>query len=481
MSNPFRSKTISGLKWNAVSRGVVQVTTIVLGIVLARLLSPSEFGLVAMVTVLTGFGTVFVDFGFTSAIIQNKNSDQRHWSSVFWLNLTVSVLIAIVLSVSAPLIARFYQEPELRLVTVVIAWTFVFQSFNLVQEALLRKRMEFKQLTLIRIVAQLVGGGVGIGAALSGLSYWSLVAKEYATIFCTNLGIWLVSSWRPGFILERSAIREMMSFSLPLMGSQTLNYWTRNADNLMVGKVLGESALGVYSRAYTLMLLPLSNISNVISGVMFPAYSQIQDEKERIKRIYLRITRVIGYLTFPMMFGLCVVAEPFIALLLGPQWMGVVPVIEILAPLGAVQSISTLEGNIFLSQGATRLQFVTGVISKVVMVASMAVGLYLGDLTGIAWAYLISSTTVAFAMFHYMGKLIDLSLYEICRNLFPMFMAAVTMALAVWLLDYVYLHNWPDLARLLSLVLSGAGAYLLLSFVFGLDELAYLYRILRER
>ncbi|THH36365.1 MOP flippase family protein [Neolewinella litorea] len=481
MSNSFRKKTISGLKWNAVSRGVVQVSTIVLGIVLARLLSPAEFGLIAMVTVLTGFGSVFVDFGFTSAIIQNKSSDQRHWSSVFWLNLSVSILIAVVLCFSAPYIADFYNEAELRLVTIVIAWTFVFQSFNLVQEALLRKRMEFKQLTIIRIVAQLVGGGAGIYAALIGMSYWSLVVKEYATILCTNVGIWYISSWRPGWILEKSAIREMVSFSLPLMGSQTLNYWTRNADNLMVGKVLGENALGVYSRAYTLMLLPLNNISNVISGVMFPAYSQIQDEKERIKRIYLRITRVIGYLTFPMMFGLCVVAEPFIALLLGPQWMGVVPVIEILAPLGAVQSISTLEGNIFLSQGATRLQFVTGIISKVVMVGAMAVGLYLGGLTGIAWAYLLSSTTVAFFMFHYMGKLIDLSLYEICENLFTVLLAAVTMAVSVWLLDRIFLNSWPDLSRLLLLVSSGAGIYLLLSYLLGIDELRYLKRILQER
>lgn len=481
MSNSFRKQTISGLKWNAVSRGVVQVTTIVLGIVLARLLSPAEFGLIAMVTVLTSFGSVFVDFGFSSAIIQNKQSGARHWSSVFWLNLSVSILIAGVLSLGAPFIADFYNEPELLVVTLVIAWTFVFQSFNLVQEALLRKRMEFKQLTIIRIVAQLIGGGAGIVSALAGLSYWSLVIKEYATILCTNVGIWSTSTWRPSWIMEKVAVREMMNFSLPLMGSQTLNYWTRNADNLMVGKVLGDSALGIYSRAYTLMLLPLNNISNVISGVMFPAYSQIQDEKVRIKRIYLQITRMIAYLTFPMMLGLCVVAEPFISLLLGPQWMGVVPIIQILAPLGAVQSISTLEGNIFLSQGATRLQFVTGAISKVVMVGAMVAGLYLGGLTGIAWAYLISSTTVAFFLFHYMGKLIDLTLYEICRNLFPVFLAAGLMALFVWGLDYYFLRPLPDLQRLVGLVIAGGGLYLLLTNILGIDELQEIKRLSLEK
>jgi O-antigen/teichoic acid export membrane protein len=481
MSNTFRKKTISGLKWNAVSRAVIQLSTIVLGVILARLLSPAEVGLVAMVTVLTNFGTVFVDFGFTSAIIQNKQSNSSHWSSVFWLNLSVSLLISIGLSLSAPLISNFYDEPLLRDVTIVVAWTFICRAFNLVQESLLRKNMDFKSLTRIRVSAQVAGGGAGILAAYYGLSYWSLVIKEYTAILIMNIGVWYVSNWRPRWLMERSAIKEMLGFSLPLMGSQTLNYWTRNADNLMVGKVLGDSALGVYSRAYDLMLLPLNNISNVISGVMFPAYSQIQDDKDRIKRIYLQITRLIAFVTFPMMYGLCVVAEPFVSLLLGSQWMGVVPIIQILAPLGAIQSISTLEGNIFLSQGATRLQFITGVISKVFMITAMVVGLYLGGLEGIAWAYLISSTVASFFLFHYMGKLIRLSVSDIAKNLLPVFLAALLMAFTVWATDFYVLYSFADLFRLTGLVLVGIGSYLIYTSIFKIRELENIMRIVRER
>ena len=455
----FKEKTISGLKWNTLNRIVGQVFTLVIGIVLARILSPKEFGILGMVTVLTGFANIFVDFGFTSAIIQNKESGVRHWSSVFWINLIVSVVIAVLFSWLAPFVAEFYGVPELKNLTVVVSWTFFLQSFNLVQLSLLQKELRFKELTIIGLAAQLIAGVIAIWAAYKGYSYWSLVIRQYIVIIVTIIGAWLFSKWLPRFILDRSALKELVQFTLPLVGTKSMNYWTRNADNLMIGKILGEGPLGIYNQAYRLMLLPLQNISSVISGVMFPAYSLIQDDKERVKKIYLQITRAIAFITFPAMFGLCVVAEPFILTLLGEKWKEVIPILQILAPIGATQSLGTLAGNIFLSQGATDQQFKIGLFVKPYTILLMFLGIYLGGLMGIAIGYFIATLTMMPVMYYFMGRLINLSLKEIFFNLARILFASILMALTLLLLDLTITHVWGNLIRLSCLVACGMVIY----------------------
>lgn len=477
----FKQKTVKGLKWNILNRGLRQVIGLVTSIILARLLSPKEFGLIGMVTVFSGFIMVFVDFGFTSAIIQNKNSDTRHWSSVFWLNLLLSVIFSVLLTLLAPVIANFYDKPILSTVTILIAWTFVFQAFNMVQRTLLKKKLQFKQLAIIGVIAELVGGIVAIIAAYQGLSFWSLIIKLYITILITNIGLWVITKWKPQMTFDKSAIKELLDFTLPLMGTQSLNYWTRNVDYLMIGKVLGDGALGIYAQAYRLMLAPLQNISSVISSVMFPAYSLIQDDKERIKTTYLQITRAIAFITFPVMFGLCVVAEPFILLLLGPKWAEVVPILQILAPLGATQSLGTLNGNIFLSQGATKLQLKVGGVVKVIVITSMMIGLYLGGLKGIALGYFLSSISMAFILYHYMGGLINLSIKEILNNLSRIFFASITMVLIIFIFDMYVSHSWGNMMRLGSLVGIGVGIYGLMVKTLNIKELEAVLKQLKNK
>lgn len=453
------------------SRGLNQMIGLVIGVILARLLSPEEFGVLGMVTVLTGFAHVFVDFGFTSAIIQNKMTDTNHWSSVFWLNILFSLAIVILLTFLAPFVASFYDRPVLKTITIAIAWTFFFQSLSLVQQALMKKELRFKTIAIVAIISQTIAGVIAIIAAIKGMSYWSLVIKLYVSIFITNIGFWWVTSWYPKFLLKNSALKDLLNFSLPLFGTQSLNYWTRNIDYLMIGKVLGDGALGIYSRAYSLMLSPLQNISRVVSSVMFPAYSIIQDDKKRIRQIYLKISRIIAFITFPTMFGLCVVSEPFILLLLGEKWEAVIPLVQILAPLGALQSIGTLNGNIFLSQGATKLQLKVGGLGKLVIICSLISGLLLYGLNGIASFYVISSILVGLVMFYYMGKLINLSVKEILNNLSSIFYAAIIMAIALLVFDAYVSFDWKCFSRLLVLITIGIGVYGSCVYLFKIKEL----------
>lgn len=457
--NSFKSKTVSGLKWNLTNRLSSQFLSLVLGIILARLLSPEEFGIIGMVTVFSGFAGVFVDFGFTSAIIQNRDSDSRHWSSVFWLNIGISLSLAVLFSLFAPLMADFFEQPLLKNVTIAIAWTLFISSFGLVQMSLLKKALKFKEIASIDLISQLMAGVIAITAAYNGFSYWSLVIQIYISSILRVGLFWIRSNWHPSFVLDRGAINELVGFSLPLIGMKSTHYWTHNIDSLIVGKVLGDSALGIYSRAYSLMLVPLQSISRVISSVMFPAYSLIQDDPDRIKRIYVSINRVIALITFPMMFGLVVTAEPFIYVLLGEKWTGVIPIIQVLAPLGAWRSVHSLSGNVFMARGKTNLLFRITLPSSFFVAVSMLFGIYTYGLIGLAVAYSISSLIIGLALDFYLKKIIGLGFVKNLGSLLPIFIAAGIMTITVFLADVYYFNSFPNLLRLICLVVIGIAIY----------------------
>ncbi|EDY80544.1 Virulence factor MVIN superfamily [Verrucomicrobiia bacterium DG1235] len=469
-SSQFKKITTSSLRWNTLSQFLSQAISLVIGIILARRLSPEEFGVVGMVVVLTGFANIFVNFGLASAIIQRKNTSDKHLSSVFWINIFASLLMSVTMSLCAPLVSKFYSNPSLTSVTIAIAWTLFLQSFTMVQNALLRRKMNFKRITFITNISSLVAGTAAIICAYLGFSYWSIIIQSYVAILVTAAFLWLSSSWRPAFLFEKDSIKELLNFTLPLVGTEILNYWRRNADYLLIGKILGDSALGIYTRAYTLMLKPISNVSRVISSVMFPAYSAIQDDKDKIKRIYLRITRLIAFLTFPAMFGLLAVSESFIMVLLGEKWEAAIPILKILAPIGAIQSLSTLNGNIFLSQGATKLQFHVGIYTKSFAIIMMFIGLLLGELKGLASFYLIASIVNYFILYHFMGGLINLKLREILLNIYKYFISSVIMASVVIIIHDYLLVEFSYFHRLSASMLTGILTYTALALALGAKE-----------
>lgn len=440
-----------------------------ISIVLARLLVPEEFGIVGMVFVFTGFASVFVDFGFTSALIQNKESTTRDWSSVFWLNLGASIFLALLFSLCAPLLAAFYNQPKLESVAVAVSWTLVIRAFSLVQLTLLKKNIQFKEIAKIQLISQLVAGLVSITAAYKGLSYWSLIIQAYVSGSLQGIMLWFRTDWRPEFLFDSGAIRKMLDFTLPLIGMQTTHYWTHNMDNLIVGKMLGDSALGIYGRAYSLMLLPLQSISRVISSVMFPAYALIQDDPERIKRTYISINRMIALITFPMMFGVVMTAEPFVYVVLGEQWAGAIPIIRILAPLGAWRAVHSLSGNVFMASGKTSMLFKITLPSSILVAISMIVGLYINGLEGLALGYCSGSLVTGLLLDYYLKGLIGLSIQENFKSLVPMFIATIIMCAAVYLID-INLNAQDYLIRLVVCVLGGVAVYTGMALAFGLRQ-----------
>lgn len=430
-SAAFRQQTISGTAWSMASNLAYQVLSLGLSLVLMRLLAPESFGLIGMVTVFTAFAAVFGDLGLSAALIQKQDASEEHYSSVFWVNSAFGLALSLVFVAAAPALARFYRAPVLLPLTALLASSFLINSLSGVQQAILQKRMEFRKLAAADLGALLLSGAVAITLAAGGLHVWSLASQVLVFGSTRTALLWLLCGWRPKGGLKRARIRELQRFSAHTLSFTVANYWIRNADNFLIAKLMGQEELGLYSRAYSLMLFPLTLLSSKIGSVLFPAFSAIQGDRQRIASVYLRIIRVVALFTFPMMIGLLLTASSFVPVVLGPQWARVIPLLEIFALIGMIESIGTLNGSLYLSQGRTGLRLKVLMVVGPLAIAAIAIGTRWG-IIGVASAYAVYSLVVTIPTMAIPLALIGLRMSDAGRNLLGVGVCSLLMGLAVW-------------------------------------------------
>ncbi len=426
MASDIRNRTIRGVSWSAVSQVVTQGFTLAISIVVARILGPKAYGLIGMVTVFTGFAALFGGLGLGAAIIQRKQLEPRHLNTAFWVNAVFGSAMTLLVVALAPLVAWFYREPRLTALTAFIALRFLLDSLNVVQGALLSREMRFRGLAAVQIGSSVASGLLGLGMALGGMGVWSLVAQTLGGSVAQLLLLWRLADWRPCWSFEWRACKELFGFSASVLGFDVVNYWARTLDQLLIGRSAGASALGVYSRAYTLMLLPLTQVSRVVISVMFPALSSIQDDRPRVKRAYLKAIGMIAFLTFPMMVGLFAVANHFVLALLGAKWAETIPILKLFCWVGLIQSILATVGVIYTSQGKTGLYLTMGVIGSAGCAIAFLIGIHWG-IMGVAWAYSITTALFVYPFFTVPGRLIGLSLAEAMKGLGATFLCSLAM------------------------------------------------------
>jgi PST family polysaccharide transporter len=469
----LRERTLTGVAWTGGSRVLQQLIAIATTVVLARLLVPADFGLVALVVVFTGFAAVLTDLGLGAALIHRRVIEERHLSSAFWLSVLVGAGLAVLVAAMAPFVAAFYGEPRLTWITVTLASVFLVTPLAVVQTSLMQRDMEFRRLAAIENAATVVGAGVGIATAAAGFGVWGLVLMTASTALVRTAAVWLLTGWRPRSGLSLAAVRDLWRFSANLVGFQAINYWMRNADNLIVGKFLGAAALGVYGRAYNLMLQPVGHAGAVLSRVMFPALSSVQHDPDRVRRAYVRALALIGLITFPVTLGLLVAAEPLILTLYGPKWSDVVPILQILCAAALLQSVSTTVGWIYQSQGRTDWMFRWGLVAGTVTIVSFAVGVQWG-VHGVATAYLIRTIVLVPLSFAIAGRLIGLRLVDVGRLTARTLVAAGCMAATVWLASRALpsgMPAWLLLTVEIAVGIASYAAFVALLRPPGLDDL----------
>jgi len=424
-------------------------------VVLARLVLPRDYGLIAMVTIFIGFAMQFVDSGLSAAIVQRKTITPAHLSAAFWFNVGLGVLIAGIAAAVAPLIALFYDQPRLVVIMPVLGFGFLLLSPALVQLALFQRAMAYRRVAFTELTSLAVAGTLAIVCAYAGLGVWSLVVFSLTNYAVQTCLLWALSDWRPTLSFDRRAFSDLWSFGSHLLGSTVLGYWNRNADNLLIGRFVGPAALGLYTRAYTFVPQQLLLLAVLLERPVFPALSRIQDDKERVRRAYLRTVAVIGLVTFPLALGLCVMARPFVLTALGSRWSGAIPLVRILSIAGLTDAIGITIGLVFLSQGRSdrylRWQFVTGFV----ILSSFAIGIHWGAM-GVATAYTIASVSLCGPGFMVAGRLIDMSLADVVRATWRVFAAAAVAAGAAWLTGRALVHATAPIQLLAEVFVAGA-------------------------
>jgi len=455
----IKQATLSGVSWNLVARLGQQLAQFIISIILAHLLMPNDFGIVAMAMVLVNFARLFSEQGFSSALIQSQNLRPAHLHSIFWLNVALGAVLTALFFGAAPLAAKLYNLPKLSLLVRVLAFDFIISAFAIVPRALLQKQLAFKKMAILEIAATTASGAVAIILACRGFGIWSLIFNSLGLSLFTVGLVWRLTNWRPRLICEIQALRELLSFSLNVIGFNTINFWARNVDNLLIGRLLGPAHLGIYARAYGLMLLPISQISSVLGRVMFPVLSTIQEEPQRIKKIYLEAMGTISLVASPLMLGLLVTARPFVMTIYGVRWIEMVPLLQILSVVGLLQALMNPTGWIYMSCGRTDRMFKMGLLSCTGLILAIALGVWIGTTKAVAISYAVANVALFYPVIMIPGKLIKMKFQELLKEVAGPILSSAIMAAALLSLKPVLIPDSPDWVVLLAQVLFGAALY----------------------
>jgi len=356
-------------------------------VVLARLLSPADFGLVAMVTAIVGVADLVRDFGLTGAIIQARKLSERMWMSVMWLSVALGIGLMLLIAASAPLIAWLYDEQRLIPLTLAIAPILLVNGLTMPMQARVQRDLRFGTLANIDVVSMLVGVGLGIATAALGWGVWSLVVMSGAGQVYRLVALWVASRPRFGRPHISREVLPLVTTGGSLFGVQLLNYATKNLDNVVIGQQLGPAALGQYSRAYALYLLPMQQLNGTLGRVALPVLSKLQDDPERFRRYTRGALMIIGYLTIPVYAVAAAVSSPLVAILLGPGWEEAATLFSILALAGIAQAIGSVLGWLYLTLGRAHKQLLFFVITRPILIAGYFVGIWWAGVEGLALVF----------------------------------------------------------------------------------------------
>lgn len=427
----LRTAVLRGLGWLSGAQGARQALQLGLRVLLARLLSPADFGLLSMVTAISGFFLMFNDLGFGPALVRKEAVTEAELSTVFWLNGATGIVLALATAGLGPPLAWFYRQPALLAVCLGLACGAFAAPLGTVQTALLQRRFAFRSLAIVDLVGVAAGGALGVFLAATGHGAWALVWQINGTALAALLATLLAAGWTPGLQFDPAAARRLWQFGSRLTAASALNYWARNLDNLLVGRFLGTTALGFYSQAYQMMLFPVQNVAALAGRVMYPALARVQADPDRFRRAYLQALRGIAAFTFPLMLGAMAVAPDLFPALFGPQWQPSVFLFQVLCVIGMLQSLGTTIGWIYTTTGRSDLHLRWNLIVAAVVLPVFGLSLRWGGLRGLTIGYAVAAGLLFGPSLLWPFSLISLPPAQAARRLAPLLAAAAGMALTV--------------------------------------------------
>lgn len=475
---PSKQTIISSLFWKFFERCGTQLIQFVLTIILARVLAPNDFGLVALVMVFIAIANVFVQSGLNTALVQKKDSDNLDFSSVFIASLSISAILYSILFFCAPFIAHFYNNESLIPVIRVLALTLFLGAINSVQLAYISRNMLFKKLFYRSLGAMIPSGVLGVIFALIGFGVWSLVIQQLSNAFLAIVIMWFTVPWRPKLEFSFSRLKRLFSFGWKLLCSSLLDTGYNNLTGLIIGKMFSPADLAYYNRGDHFPSFLVNNINSSIQSVMLPSLSEYQDDKEKMKRLTRRAIKTSSFVIIPLMVGLCVLAKPVILLLLGEKWLPSVPFIQVYCFIYMFYPIHTSNLSAINAMGRSDIFLKLEILKKIVGLSFLLGGLYLfRSPIGIAYGAICATLINAFLNANPNKRLMNYGYFEQIKDIIPAFFIAIPMGLGVYALGSCQL---PLIPSLILQVICGILFYFSLAKLFKLESFDYLINTVKE-
>lgn len=427
----LKQKAVSGIFWSIIDNSTRLGIVFLFGIILARLLSPHEFGLIGMTSIFLAFSEAFVDSGFGQALIRKNNCTDEDYSTVFYFNLFVSALFYLILFVSADFISGFFGEPSLKLIIRILSLGLLIKATSLIQVIILIKTLNFKQQTKITIISSVTSGIFGIFLAYHGYGVWSLVFKMLLSFAISSILLWFLSSWTPKVVFSRRSFKELFSFGYKLLLSGLLNKTYKNIFNIVIGKYFTATDLGYYTKANEFNNIASENATVVVQRVSFPLLSTIQNDILRLRTTYTKIIKSTMIIVFGLLIGLASMADNFILVLLGEQWLQSASYLKLLCFVGIFQPLQAINQNILKVLGFSGIVLKLDLIKKIIIVPVVLIGIYFG-INEMIYGMILHSLIAYFIDSYYSGKFIGYSAFQQIIDILPSFVISIVAGTIVY-------------------------------------------------
>ena len=455
----LKEKAIKGVVWTAMGKWGSQCISFAVFLTLAHLLEPQIFGLVALANIFFAFMQVFLDQGFSKAIIQRQEIEPEHLDTAFWTNIGIALVLLGISISGAGLIANLFKEPLLTPIIRCLSLSFVFAALNSIQSALLYRQLAFKALTTRTLLATFSGGVVGVVMALLGFGVWSLVGQQLTNGFVGVLVLWWSTDWRPGFKFCTKHFQELFSFGINIVGIQILEFFNRRSDDLLIGYFLGSIALGYYTVAYRWLLVMTQLLTSVTIQVAIPVFSKLQTEPELLKRAFYTATQLTSLISFPIFTGTAVLAPEIVQRLFGEKWMASVPVMQVLAFIGILHSLQYFNGTIIMAMGKPLWKLKLNFLDAVVNVIAFLIVVRWGILA-VAAAYVIRGYLLSPIEFFVIRKLVPLNFATYLRQYIVPLIGTIAMATTILIVKNYLNIVFTSQALIVLVIILGAAVYI---------------------
>jgi teichuronic acid exporter len=474
----LKTKTIRALSWSLLESIGLQGVRFVIGIILARLLFPEQFGLIGMLSIFIAVAQTFLDSGFGAALIQKREATIKDTCSIFYFNIGVGIIAAGLLCLVAPWIAAFYNQPILTPLTRALSLIIVINSFGLIQDTILRKEIDFKTQTKVSLIANVLSGTIGFTLAAIGFGVWSLVVQQVSSSLFRTVCLWIYNPWRPLLIFSFKSLREMFRFGSRLLASGLIDRIFGNIYLLVIGKLFSAADLGFYTRAKNLEELPSQTLSGMVARVTFPVFSTIQDDPARLKRGLKKALTLLVLVNFPIMIGLALIARPLVLVLFTGKWAECIPYLQLLCFLGLMYPLHLINLNVLQAMGRSDFFLKLEIIKKALIVINIGVTWRWG-ISAMIYGMIVTSIISYYLNTYYTGILLDYSVWEQLQDLFSYLIMAVLTGVGVYAVGLLSYPN--NYALLFAQIGTGIIMYVSLCWLFRLEAFVELMQMTSTR